>query len=112
MEHEIAVTDVQFQGTFPVLGIDESGSCLHDGLLLLEFFHIMITDDILKARFLHLTLHGHEHNETFIAFRMLRALGSRQQRIELHGDQLGVDHFVLGCAGMDVEAVDVVQLIV
>ena len=103
---EIAVMDVQFQGALAVLGIDKGCGSFHHLLLLLELFHIMVADNIGKAALLHLAVHLHQHDKAFVAGGMLGALGSGQQRIELHSDQLGVHHLVLGCTGMDIETMD------
>ncbi len=45
-------------------------------------------------------------DEALIPFRILRLLGSGQQTLVLHGDILGVDHLILGGAGVDVQAVE------
>ena len=62
---------------------------------------IVVPDDIGHGSFFHSSGNLIQHEESFIAFRMLRALFFGQQGIELHGHQRGIDHNVLGRAGMN-----------
>ena len=53
-----------------------------------------------------MAFHGHQVDEALVAFGVFRTLSSRQQILVLHSDQHGVDHLVLGRAGMDAQAAE------
>ena len=54
----------------------------------------------------HVTLHARQVEEAFPALGVLGAGEGRQCGVELHRHILGVDHRVLGTAGVDAETVD------
>ena len=66
----------------------------------------MVADDIPKDRAVHGAFHLAQVIEALISFGVLRPLGSRQQRVELHSDQNSVQHQVLGVTGVDTPAGD------
>ena len=100
----VAVPDGELYGAGPVFPVQKRGGGLHQCLLLPEPVHIMIPDDIAQGGMLHLSLHICQVEKALVALRGLRPLVNRQQALELHGDELGVDHLALGRAGMDVQA--------
>ena len=66
----------------------------------------MVPDDIAQLAVLHLAAHIGQMDEALVPFRILRLLSGGQQALIFHGDVLGVDHLVLGGAGVDVQAVE------
>ena len=66
----------------------------------------MITDNIRKLCVLHFALHFCQVEESFIAFRAIRALIGRKHSVELHRNQRSILHLILGIAGMYIDSVD------
>ena len=66
----------------------------------------MVADDVVHLGQLHLTLDVSQVEEAFVAGGVARVLLDRQHLVELHRQQRGVDHRVLGRAGVDAQAVD------
>ena len=73
---------------------------------LFELIVVMIPDDIGHGSLFHRSGQFVQHEEPFIAFRMFRPLVFRKPGIEFHGHQRGIDHNVLGGAGMDTCSVN------
>ena len=86
-----------------LLGADDKAG-IAEIMTAAEFFRGMVPDDVAQGALLHRAFHIGQMDKAFIAFSILRFLGSGQQPFILHSNILGVDHPVLGRTGMDVQS--------
>ena len=102
----IAVLDVQLHGTGAVALVEAVCNMLHLGLAGGKLGGIVVTHDVAQMRGGHIALHAGQVEEALAALGMLRAGEGGQCGVEFHSHILGVEHRVLGTAGVDAEAVD------
>ena len=102
----VAIPQGQLHRTLSILGIEECRCGFHSRFLLQEFFHIVVPNDIPQHRLLHFAGHIRQMNKSLVALRTFRALMNRQQTVELHGNELGIDHLILGGTGMNIQATE------
>ena len=67
---------------------------------------VMIPDDVFQLRLFAAAAHIRQVEEALIALRSGGDLLRGQLGVDLHGHQAGIDHDVLGAAGMDVDALN------
>ena len=102
----IAVLDVQLNRTCAVALVEAVCNMLHLCLAGGKLGGIVVTHNVAQMRGGHIALHTGQVEEALAALGMLRAGEGGQCGMELHSHILGVDHRVLGTAGVDTEAVD------
>ena len=66
----------------------------------------MVADNVVQRGLRHIAGHGVEVKEALIAVGLFRHLVRREHGVERHGHGGGVDHHVLGAAGVDAHAAE------
>ena len=70
------------------------------------FPDIMVTDDIVKMGFFHISFHLHQMKESLVTAGLGRYFSPRQHIIDLHGHQGSINQNTFSSPGMDSLAVD------
>ena len=108
----VAVLDLHFHGACAVLAVQVIGNVLHIVLLELQLGGIVVAQDVAQLCGGDIAVHLAQVVE---ALTSLSGLGTRhhgQSTVKLHGNVGGVDHGVLGGAGMHREAGSGVKVLV
>ena len=102
----VAVLDLHFHGAVTVLAVQIRGNVQQVVLLELQLGCVVVAQDVAQLGLGHVAVHLAQVVEALAALGGLRACHDRQSAVELHGHVGGVDHGVLGRAGVHREAVD------
>ena len=89
-----------------VLAVQVSGNVQQVVLLELQLGGVVVPEDVAQLCGGNVPVHLAQVVEALAALGGLRACHDRQSAVELHGHVGGVDHGVLGGAGMHREAMD------
>ena len=101
----IAVPQVQFHSAFAVFCVEEAADFFKFCLPLFKRGTVVVTDNVFQSALFHLAVHFAQVREALIAAGGFGAAVHRKQGVEFHGDVLGVDHDILGTAGVYIAAV-------
>ena len=102
----VAVVDVQLDSALAVALVQAGGDMFHLGLAGGELGGIVVAHDVAQLGGGHITYHAGQVEEALAALGVLGTGESGQSGMELHGHILGVDHGILGAAGVDAETVN------
>ena len=102
----VAVSGDGGGGARAVLGVDGVGAAVEQGLAGLEAVAVVVADDIVELGLRHVAGHGVEVEEALIAVSLFRYLVRGEHGVEDHGHGGGVDHHILGAAGVDAYAAE------
>ena len=86
--------------------VDQRGGSFHVFLSGRKFLTVVVANDVFKHGVVGAADYIDQVIEALISFRMLGTLADRQQRVKFHADQSGIEHCVLGRAGVDASAGD------
>ena len=101
----VAVFQGQFDTVLAVFLIQKGGDLLESCLAPLKFRPVMVADNVFQHGAFLVAGHFAQVGKAFVALRAVGPLMDRQQGVEFHGDELRVDHAVLGVARVNVSAV-------
>ena len=102
----VAVLDLHFYGTCAVLAVQVIGNVLQIVLLELQLGGIVVAQDVAQLCGGDIAVHLAQVVEALTPLGGLGTCHHGQSTVELHGNVGGVDHGVLGRAGVHREAVD------
>ena len=102
----VAVLDLHLHGAGAVLAVEVIGNVEEVILLVLQLIGIVVAQDVAQLGVGHVAVHLAEVVEALTALGGLGTGHDGQGSVELHGHIGGVDHGILGGAGMHREAVD------
>ena len=102
----VAVLDLHLYGTCAVLAVQVIGNVLHIVLLELQLGGIVVAQDVAQLCGGNVAVHLAQVVEALTPLGGLGTCHHGQSAVELHGNVGGVDHGVLGRAGVHREAVD------
>ena len=101
----VAVGDGDLGGAVAVDLVDLIGAGSEKFLLFFKLLAVVVADDVAQRGLCHAALHVREMEEALVALGLLGYFILGQQRVEVHRHGRGVDHHVLGAAGVDAHAV-------